>query len=157
MCSQTAFSPFEENKDVTSILINKKMFGIMSEIKMDGNDKEAQTYLEIIKKLDYLKVFTTTNSNASNKMKTEAISYSKTNNLIEVSKFSSEGNSYKCYAKSDGKSDNVSELVFLVTPTNKDSKTILLWISGTLDLKTMSILAKKLKLPVGDVFENSKK
>ena len=56
---QAAFDKFDGQDDVTSIIVNKKMFELMSKVKMDASDKEAQPYLNLIRKLDNLKVFTT--------------------------------------------------------------------------------------------------
>ena len=53
--AQGAFDKFDGQDDVTSIIVNKKMFDLMSKVKMDSSDKEAQQYLNLIKKLDNLK------------------------------------------------------------------------------------------------------
>ena len=53
---QSAFDKFDGQDDVTSIIVNKKMFELMSKVKMDATDKQAQQYLNLIKKLDNLKV-----------------------------------------------------------------------------------------------------
>ena len=57
--AQGAFDKFDGQDDVTSIIVNKKMFDLMSKVKMDPTDKEMQRYISLIKKLDNLKVFTT--------------------------------------------------------------------------------------------------
>jgi hypothetical protein len=40
-------------------IVNKKMFDLMSKVKMDASDKEMQQYLALIKKKNNLRVFTT--------------------------------------------------------------------------------------------------
>ena len=40
--AQAAFEKFDGQDDVTSIIVNKKMFELMSNVKMDASDKETQ-------------------------------------------------------------------------------------------------------------------
>jgi hypothetical protein len=65
---QAAFDKFDGQDDVTSIIVNKKMFELMSKVKVDATDKSAQTYLNLIKKLDNLKVFTSGSTRVSSEM-----------------------------------------------------------------------------------------
>jgi hypothetical protein len=51
----SCFDKFDGQDDVTSIIVNKKMFELMSKVKVDASDKETQ-YMNLIKKLDNLKV-----------------------------------------------------------------------------------------------------
>ena len=55
---QAAFDKFDGQDDVTSVIVNKKMFEMMGSVKMENKDKVSQQYLSLIKKLDNLKVFT---------------------------------------------------------------------------------------------------
>jgi hypothetical protein len=54
--AQAVFDKFDGQDDVTSIIVNKKMFELMSKVKVDASDKETQQYMNLIKKLDNLKV-----------------------------------------------------------------------------------------------------
>ena len=40
--AQAAFDKFDGQDDVTSIIVNKKMFDLMSKVKVDASDKETQ-------------------------------------------------------------------------------------------------------------------
>lgn len=53
--AQSVFDKFGGQDDVTSVIVNKKMFQMMGNVKMDSKDKEAAQYLALIKKLDNLK------------------------------------------------------------------------------------------------------
>ena len=66
---QAAFDKFDGQDDVTSVIVNKKMFQMMGSVKMDNKDKETQQYLNLIKKLDNLKVFTTNSTRVTAEMK----------------------------------------------------------------------------------------
>ena len=81
---QSAFDKFDGQDDVTSIIVNKKMFELMSKVKMDATDKQAQQYLNLIKKLDNLKVFTTKSTRVENEMKTTTEKYIKSSGLEEL-------------------------------------------------------------------------
>ena len=70
--AQSAFDKFDGQDDVTSIVVNKKMFELMSKVKVDASDKETQQYLSLIKKLDNLKVFTTKSTRVEGEMKVAA-------------------------------------------------------------------------------------
>ena len=84
--AQSAFDKYDGQDGVTSILVNKKMFQMMASVKVDANDKETQQYLNLIKKLDNLKVITTTSSKISADMKSTAEIYNKTAGLEEFMK-----------------------------------------------------------------------
>ena len=50
--AQNAFDKFEDKEGVASVIVNSKMFELMSKVKVDTKDKEAQQYLNLIKKLE---------------------------------------------------------------------------------------------------------
>jgi hypothetical protein len=67
--AQAVFDKFDGQDDVTSIIVNKKMFEI--KVKVDASDKETQQYMNLIKKLDNLKVLLPA-QRATNDMKSAA-------------------------------------------------------------------------------------
>ena len=91
MFAQNAFDKFDGQDDVTSIIVNKKMFDLMGKVKMDASDKEAQQYLNLIKKLDNLKVFTTKSTRVENEMRAAANQYVKSANLEELMRVNDAG------------------------------------------------------------------
>ena len=72
---QTVFDKFDGQDDITAVIVNKKMFSLLS--KMEVKDKESQQYVNLIKKLDNLKVFVTTSDKKSDEMKAVADKYLK--------------------------------------------------------------------------------
>ena len=52
--SQNAFDKLEDKEGVESIVVSKKMFEMMSKVKVDAKDKEMQQYMNLLKKLDNL-------------------------------------------------------------------------------------------------------
>jgi hypothetical protein len=72
---QSVFDKFDGMDDVTSVLVTKKMFQMMGNVKMDANDKETQQFITLTKKLNNLKVFTTSNPKIKVDLKSVADKY----------------------------------------------------------------------------------
>src|SRR5690606_5655440 len=82
--AQSPFDKFDGKDGVTAVVVNKKMFQLMGEVKMDAKDKEAQQYLNLVKKLENLRVFTTSNTKTMAEMKSTVADYLKKNPLEEL-------------------------------------------------------------------------
>lgn len=89
--AQSAFDKFEGKDGITSVNVSKKMFEMMSKVKVDAKDKEMQQYLNLLKKLDNLKVLTTTSAKIANEMESSVNSYLKSNPLEELMRVNSDG------------------------------------------------------------------
>jgi alpha-acetolactate decarboxylase len=98
--AQAAFDKFDGQDDVTSIIVNKKMFELMSKVKVDASDRETQQYMNLIKKLDNLKVFTTSSVKATTDMKSAAEKYVRTAGLEELMRVNDSGKNIKILVKS---------------------------------------------------------
>ena len=95
--AQGVFDKFEDREGVTSVVVNKKMFEMMSKVKVDAKDKEMQQYMNLLKKLDNLKVFTTSNTKIGADMKASVNSYLKSNPLEELMRTSGDGKNVKIF------------------------------------------------------------
>jgi hypothetical protein len=146
--AQSAFDKFDGQDDVTSVIVNKKMFDIMSKVKVDPSDKETQQYMNLIKKLDNLKVFTTKNAKIEADMKLSADKYIKTANLEELMRINDSGKNVKIYVKS-GTSDTKIKELFMFIDGAKNEDTVLLSLTGNFDLNEIAVLTDKMKLPGG--------
>lgn len=130
------------------------MFQLMSKMKVD--DKETQQYVNLIKKLDMLKVFVTDNDAKANEMKSTADKYLKSANLEELMRVNQGGKSVKIYVKSTNKDTLVKELFMFVEGAPKE-QTVLLSLTGDFDLNDISVLTDKMKLPGGDDLKKASK
>jgi len=63
----------------------------MGNVKMDSKDKETQLYLNLVRKLDNLKVFTTASSRTTADMKATSDKYIKTDGLEELMRVNDSG------------------------------------------------------------------
>ena len=155
--AQSAFDKFDGREEVTSIIVNKKMFDLMSKVKVDVSDKESQNYLNLIRKLDNLKVFTTINVRVTAEMKSLTEDYSKTAGLDELMRVNDSGQNIKIFVKSGGTEDQIKELLMFIEGTAKDSQTILMLLTGDFTLNEIPVLTDKMKIPGGNFLKNATK
>ncbi|MFV8327118.1 DUF4252 domain-containing protein [Flavobacterium sp. ZS1P14] len=154
--AQSAFDKFDGQDDVTSIIVNKKMFDLMSKVKVDTSDKETQQYLNLIKKLDNLKVFTTKSTRVEGEMKVAADKYIKTAGLEELMRVSDSGKNIKILVKSGAKDSQIRELLMFIEGAKNDD-TVLMSLTGDFDLSEISILTDKMRIPGGDDLKKATK
>ena len=154
--AQGAFDKFDGQDDVTSIVVNKKMFDLMSKVKMDASDKETQQYLALIKKLDNLKVFTTKSARVENEMKAASEKYIKSRGLEELMRVNDAGRNIKIMVKSGAKDSQVKELLMFIEG-GRNEDTVLMSLTGDFDLNEISVLTDKMRVPGGDVLKKATK
>jgi pantothenate kinase-related protein Tda10 len=155
--AQTVFDKYDGQDGVTSIVVNKKMFQMMSSVKVDANDKETQQYLSLIKKLDNLKVFTTTNTKLSADMKSTTEKYVKTAGLEELMRVNDGGKNVRILVKSGSTDNQVKELLMFIENASKQNETVLMSLTGSFDLSEIAILTDKMKIPGGDDLKKATK
>lgn len=155
--AQSAFDKYDGQEDVTSIVVNKKMFQMMGNVKVDANDKETQQYLDLMKKLDNLKVFTTTSTKVSAEMKLSAEKYIKTAGLEELMRINDGGKNIKILVKSGETESQVKELLMFIEGANPENETVLMSLIGNFNLNEISILTDKMKIPGGDDLKKATK
>ena len=155
--AQTAFDKYDGLDGVTSIVVNKKMFQMMASVKVDANDKETQQYLSLMKKLDNLKVFTTTSTKLSADMKSTADKYVKTAGLEELMRVNDSGKNVRILVKSGSSGSQVKELLMFIEDSSKQNETVLMSLTGDFDLNEISILTDKMKIPGGDELKKATK
>ncbi|MFV5702610.1 DUF4252 domain-containing protein [Flavobacterium sp. XS2P12] len=154
--AQAAFDKFDGQDDVTSIIVNKKMFDLMSKVKVDASDRETQQYLNLIKKLDNLKVFTTKSARVEGEMKVAADKYIKTAGLEELMRVNDSGKNIKILVKSGVKDSQIRELLMFIEGAKNDD-TVLMSLTGDFDLSEISILTDKMRIPGGDDLKKATK
>ena len=145
--AQSVFDKFDNQDDVTTVIVNKKMFTLLSKVKTD--DKESQQYVNLIKKLDNLKVFTTANKSKAEELKVAADKYLKSNALDELMRVNDKGKNVKIYVKSGSSDSQIKELLMFIEGSGKE-ETVLMSLTGNFDMDELSALTDKMKLPGGD-------
>jgi hypothetical protein len=151
--AQTAFDKYDGLDNVTSVIVNKKMFQMMGNVK----NKESQQYLDLIKKLDNLRVFTTENPKLGADMKATADKYIKSSGLEELMRVNDHGQNVRIMVKSGSGATQVRELLMFIEGAGKGGQTVLMSLTGDFDLNDISMLTEKMKLPGGDVLRKAGK
>ncbi len=157
--AQNAFDAFENENDVTSVVVTKNMFKLLSKIDLDSTDPEAKEYLELINNLDNIKIYTTENVEVAKRMDAAVANYlAKNSNLSELMRVKDDGKNIKFYSK-EGKNENyVSELLMHLTGNiDGEERTIIMSITGNIDLKQISKLTEDLNMPGSEELKNVEK
>ena len=152
--AQSVFDKFDNQDDITAVIVNKKMFSMLS--KVDAKDKQSQQYINLIKKLDNLKVFVTANDKKSDDMKAVADKYIKTAGLEEMMRINEKGKTVKIYVKSGATDSQVKELLMFIEGSGKE-ESVLMSLTGNFDLDELSALTDKMNLPGGDELKKAGK
>jgi hypothetical protein len=152
--AQSVFDKFDGQDDVTAVIVNKKMFSLISKMKVE--DKETQQYVNLIKKLENLKVFVTNSDKKSDEMKATADKYIKSADLEELMRINEKGKSVKIFVKSGATDAQIKELLMFVEGSGKE-ESVLMSLTGNFDLDELSVLTDKMKLPGGDVLKKASK
>jgi len=153
--SQSLFDKYEDLDEVTSVVVNKSMFNLLSKMNVETDDKEAQDFMDIAKSVSSLKVFTTEDKTVSADMKASVNKYLKSANLEELMRIKDKDANVKFYIKSGKDEDHVSELLMFVTGlknvdvsvNDRKFETVLLSLTGDIDLNKINSLTKKMNLP----------
>jgi len=154
---QSVLDKFDTQDDVTSIIVNKKMFELMSKMAVDASDKEALEYQELIKKLENLKVYSTTSKRATSEMKTAYGKYLKSAGLEELIRVNENGSSVKIAVKSASGDNKIKELLMFMEGSSDQDPTVLMSLTGNFDLKEISTLTDKMKIPGSEELKNATK
>ena len=128
-----------------NILFAQKTGNIIGVVK----DKETQQYVNLIKKLDNLKVFVTQSDKRSDEMKAVSDKYIKSSALEELMRMNEKGKSVKIYVKSGASDSQIKELLMFVEGGGKE-ESVLMSLIGNFDLDELSVLTDKMNLPGGD-------
>jgi hypothetical protein len=146
LCSQAflgqdIFKKFENRNQVSTEIIDKKMFDLMNKVKIDASDTETKKYQDLIKKLDYLKISRTYDVTVSNEMKLEFDKLLKSSGLIEIKK-ATEGNSTVRVIVDNENEIKNAYLLIQIGNTTKES--ILMYARGIISKTELSTLSNKI-------------
>ncbi|PWK23594.1 uncharacterized protein DUF4252 [Maribacter polysiphoniae] len=152
--SQSTFDKFEDLDNVSAVVVNQSMFRLLSNIDVEVDDPEAKDFMDIAKSLKNLKVFITEDKNISADMLKTMNQYLKSAQLEELMRVKDKDANVKFYIKSGKDENHVSELLMFVTGINNDVEvngrkfeTVLLSLTGDIDLRKIGSLTKKMNLP----------
>ncbi|HYD90058.1 MAG TPA: DUF4252 domain-containing protein, partial [Flavobacterium sp.] len=102
----------------------------------------------LVKKLENLRVFTTSNSKTMAEMKSTVTDYLKKNPLEELMRINDSGRNIRIYVKTGAKASQVKELLMFMEGSGKE-ESVLMSLTGSFDLSEISVLTDKMNLPGG--------
>lgn len=149
--SQSVFDKFEDLEAVSTVVVNKKAFEMFSRLPAD--DKDAKEFMELTKNLTGLKVFVTEDKTIGADMKATVDKYLKSSSLEELMRVKDKEANVKFYIKQGRDADHVSELLMFVTglknveAEGRKFETVLLTLTGDIDLNKIGTLTEKMNLP----------
>lgn len=148
--AQDVFTKFEKDKNINSVIVNKKMFEMMANVKVETTNPEEKVYFDLIKKLNHLRVFNTQRAEQKKQLSSTANNYVKANNLKEIINKKDSESTIVIFVDNAPNSKIISELVMINESTNE---TILVLITGSFTLKELTSLTKKMNLPLGNTLD----
>ncbi|VXB63259.1 conserved hypothetical protein [Flavobacterium sp. 9AF] len=120
-----SFKKFENNKEVSSFVINKDLFSDL-EINTNGKDQEDKKIIDFLKKIEFVKVFSTSNDELRGDMKAVAKKYKKNKSLEQLMKYSANGKEASFLMKTN-KKDELEELMIFVEGSGKNDSVLILF------------------------------
>jgi hypothetical protein len=132
------------------------MFSLLAKFEVVAEDKETKDFIDIAKSITSLKVFTTTDKQVAAAMNSDVASYLKSSRLSELMRFTDENTQIKFYVQEGKDDDHVKELLMFVSGISELEKidingrqieTVLLSLSGDIDLNKINALITKMNLP----------
>ena len=152
------FEKYEDMKDVDAMVMTSKMFKMLAKVDLSENDPEAREYMKLIENLDRIQIYKSSNANVMSQMATDVKSYLQKGSLEELMRVNDDGKNIKFYSL-PGKNDNyVRELFMFLEGTEGDEPmTVILSITGEIDLSQLSKLTSDLKVPGAEELKKANK
>ncbi|MFD2519039.1 DUF4252 domain-containing protein [Salinimicrobium flavum] len=149
------FEKYENMKEVDAVVITSKMFKLLTKIDLNADDPETQAYIDLIENLQEMRVFSTTKDNVRQQMSTDVAAYLKSGKLQELMRVTEDGKTVKFYYKPGKTDDYVSQLFMYMEGEEKNKPlSVILNITGEINLAQVSKLANDFKIPGGDELKN---
>lgn len=155
---QDIFDRYQDNDEVTFVSMQPKMFQMLGKMSVSSDDPEAQDFFTLVNSITSFKVMTTENASISKEIDgwvNNRLSGSAYEELMRVK----DGNSNVKFYVKEGKDENhVKDLLMFVTGISdqnieingKKLETVLLSLTGDIDLRQIAKLTDKMDLPGGD-------
>ncbi|MCM4156498.1 DUF4252 domain-containing protein [Gramella sp. AN32] len=152
------FEKYENMKDVDAMVMTSKMFKMLAKVELSEDNPEAQQYMKLIENLDRIQIYKSSNSEVRSQMATDVKSYLQKGSLEELMRVNEDGKNIKFYTVS-GKNDNYVKELFMYLDGETDGKpmSVILSITGDIDLSQLSKLTADLKVPGAEELKNANK
>ncbi len=167
--AQNVFEKYSDNENVTYVSIKPKMFQMLAKMDINTDDPEAQEYINMVNSITSFKTMATDDKDISS----DIVKWvkSRSASLEELMVVKDNGVNMTFYIKEGKDEDHVSELLMFINGLEAVTKnsnievngkkrtveTVVISITGDIDLNQISKLANKMDLPGGDELEKKNK
>jgi len=167
MAQKDIFEKYSDNSNVTYVNIKPKMFQMIAKIGVSVDDPEAKAYMDMVKSITSFRTIVTDNKAIS--LDISKWVKSRSSALEELMEVKDEGTEVKFYVKEGKDADHVKELLIFVNGIDKAMKsngveingenrkieTVVVALTGDLDLNEISKLTEKMNIPGGQHLEKN--
>lgn len=155
--SQDIFDKYEDNDEVTFVAMQPKMFQMLGKMSVSSDDPEAKDFFELVNSITSFRVITTASSSISNDIDGWVSKRLKGSSYEELMRVRDGDSNVKFYVKEGKDDDHVKELLMFVTGMKdknieiegRKMETVLLSLTGDIDLRKIGKLTDKMNLPGG--------
>lgn len=155
--SQSIFDKFEDSERIGSVTINSGMLTLVANMMEDDKDEETQDFIELAKSINNIKIFMSEDEGASADMAATMKQYVRSSKLEELMKVRDGDTNLRFYVRNGKDDSHVAELLMFVTGIedkkhhkhNHRFETVLLTMTGDIDLAKVGSLTKKMDLHHG--------
>ena len=131
--AQTDFDKFQDQEGIEAVVITENLVNMLNEIKVSEGAKEAQPYIDKIKNIESLKVFTTSKKKHAKEMRKTVTAYLEKHPMDKLVSVHDDGSKVDVYMVTGEKTSELKELL-VFTESEKDNETVLVSIIGNIDL-----------------------
>ncbi|WP_420322891.1 DUF4252 domain-containing protein [Flagellimonas sp.] len=154
--SQSIFDKFEDSDRIGTVTINKGMLKLAAAMMAHEKDEETREFVELAKSIKNIKIFMSEDEGASADMAATMKQYVRSTRLEELMKVKDGDTNVGFYIKQGKNDDMVEELLMFVTGIDDkhggdhhNFETVLLTMTGDIDLTKVGSLTRKMKLHKG--------
>ena len=168
--AQSVFDKFEDNDEVTTVVLNQRMFKMLASFDIDLDDPEDQKTLDAIKKVKSIKIFSTGNSQIASEMKTSVNKHIKSSKLDELMRIKDGDINVKFYVLEGKDEFHVKELLMYMTGLKeitkgeievngkkRDVEAVIITLTGDIDLREVAKMTESIDMPGGEQLKKATK
>jgi uncharacterized protein DUF4252 len=153
--SQSIFDKYEDMDEVGAVIVNKGMIDLLTTIGSLDNDEDTKDFVEMAQGIKGIKVFITEDKGIADEMSKTVKKYLKSSSLEELMRVKDKDVNVKFYIKNGKHKDHVTELLMFVSGMKnmevdvhgRKFETVLVSMTGDIDLNKIGALTKKMDLP----------
>lgn len=163
--AQDIFDKYGDSDKVTFVAMQPKMFQMLSKMTISVDDPEAKDFFDLVNSITSFRVITTEDGAITKDLSNWVNTRLKSSTFEELMRVRDGNSNVKFYVKEGKDEDHVKELLMFVTGVKdldiavkgRKLETVLLSLTGDINLQKIAQLTEKMDLPGGDQLRKAKK